>query len=219
MHQASLTEEIGRQFRHPTGTLGGWMGRFMRLINRRANRFAIEALAISPDDHVLELGFGPGDAVATMARLAHRGRVSGIDRSEVMLAQAKRRNSRAVASGQVKLGQADFASLPLASGSIDKVLAVNVIYFWNPGVAAEVCRVMRPGGMLALYATDESVMRHWAFAGAQTHRLFNANGIEAMLSGGGFAPADITIRHVDAGMGVRGLIAVARKPQTITQGE
>jgi ubiquinone/menaquinone biosynthesis C-methylase UbiE len=204
--------EIGQQFRHPTGRFGRVMGTVMTVINRRPNKLAIDALEIAPADIVLELGCGPGAAVKTMAALAPRGTVHGIDQSLVMLAQAEERNKAAIAAGRVSLHQCSFDGLPLADASVDKILAVNVIYFWTdmPRILAELRRVLRPGGIIAIYATDAAAMRSWKFASADTHRLFDAASLAGSLQDGVFAKDDCSVMNVTVDMGVPGLLAVVK---------
>ena len=62
----------------------------MAIVNREPNRIAIDALQIEPTDVVLELGFGPGRAIAELASLAYAGLVLGIDQSAAMIRQARR---------------------------------------------------------------------------------------------------------------------------------
>ena len=186
----------------------------MRLINHRPNLLAIAALELQPTDRILELGFGPGHAIATMAKRAPNGIVWGIDRSSDMLAQALRRNRKSVERQRVRLGLGRFDMLPLPDASVDKILAVNVVYFWEDASAVlkEVRRVFKPGGRIAIYATDKSAMRNWKFAGAKTHRLFDGENLAEMLRGGGFDSSVIKILSVRAGFGVPGLVATADMP-------
>ena len=74
---------------------------------------------------VLELGFGPGYAIKTLASLAAHGCVLGIDASPEMLAQATRLNARAIRQGQVKLRLGDFGHLPWPTNTIDKILPLT----------------------------------------------------------------------------------------------
>jgi ubiquinone/menaquinone biosynthesis C-methylase UbiE len=54
---------------------------------------------VQPTERVLEIGFGPGLAIAEMSRrVGDSGHVSGIDHSAVMLQQASKRNAAAVAT-------------------------------------------------------------------------------------------------------------------------
>ncbi len=200
---------IGHQLRHPRGWAGRLVGHLMALVNHRPNRLAITALAIRPEDHVLDLGCGPGAAVALMARQAQ---VTGIDQSRTMLAQARRRNRKAIEAGRVVLLHSRFERLPLADGAVDRILAVNVAYFWAEpaAVLSEARRVLKDDGLLAVYVTDAAAMRRWKFAGHDTHRLFDAESLAAVLAEGGFALRSLAEMRV--GPRLTGLVAVCAKP-------
>ena len=142
------------QFHNPTGVGGhvaGWvMGR--RSSNVQRNTWAVELLEIQPSDHVIELGCGPGVAVAALAGRATRGLVVGVDRSKVMIQQARRRNAAAIRAGRVRLVQAPVESLPAMDGPFDAALAVNNVGIWPdpPAQLREIGRWLRPGGRIAL---------------------------------------------------------------------
>jgi len=143
-----------QQFGKPSGFLGVLAGIIMlvRPSNRLRNLRTLELLDIRPEDRVLEVGFGPGLAVARAAELVTAGKVVGIDHSELMLRHATRRNVKAIRAGRVELllGSADV--LPRIEGRFDKVLAVNVYMFWEDPVSVlgGLRQVMKPGGVIAL---------------------------------------------------------------------
>jgi hypothetical protein len=93
------------QFHQPTGAVGhvaGWiMGRRSSDVAR--NRWAVQLLDVQPADRVIELGCGPGVAIAALAARANRGLVVGVDHSQVMIRQARRRNRAAIRAGRVRL--------------------------------------------------------------------------------------------------------------------
>jgi ubiquinone/menaquinone biosynthesis C-methylase UbiE len=65
--------------------------------NRQRNSWVVSLLDLRPADRVLEINFGPGLAIAELARRAgDSGHVYGIDHSDVMLPQAARRNAAAM---------------------------------------------------------------------------------------------------------------------------
>lgn len=216
----SLRGEIGRQLRHPTGAAGWVVGKLMRVANARANALAIEAMQLRPDDEVLELGCGPGHGIRLMAAQAPRARIHGIDQSAVMLAQAHSRNREAVRSGRVRLHWRKFEEVPFPSGSMDKILAVNVAYFWHDAetVLDEVRRVLRPDGVLSLYVTDAETMRRWTFIDSETHRFFDRDALIGMLVRGGFPETRIAITEVEVFHGVTGLVAVATPAPSAPRG-
>ncbi len=209
----SAWHNVGRQLRNPQGRMGQVVGHAMRLLNTKPNMLAIAGLSIQPSDYILELGFGPGQAIAYMARQATAGKIYGIDASPTMLAQALQRNRRAVATGQISLQLGEFSHFAMADDSIDKILAVNVVYFWQNAAAilAECHRVLRPGGKISIYATDASSMRRWKFAGSDTHVLYTVDDLCAALLEGGFADNDISIETVNLFTGIKGLLAIGQK--------
>lgn len=145
---------IVQQFGKPNGPLGFLAGLVMRLrpSNRQRNARTLDLLGIRPEDRILEVGFGPGLAVARAAKLAAMGKVVGIDHSELMWRQARRRNAKTISAGRVELllGSAD--ALPSFDGRFDKVFAVNVYMFWDDPVSVlgGLRQVMNPGGVIAL---------------------------------------------------------------------
>ncbi len=189
------------------------MGRVMELINAAPNREAIDALEIGPTDVVLELGFGPGCAIERVAELAPRGKIFGVDPSEEMLIRASRRNSRAIAEGRVRLMQGRIEDARLRPSSIDKILAVNVVYFFDEsgGELDEARRLLKPGGKMAIYATDKSAMSRWKFAGPATHRLFGREDLAASIRRAGFRDDEVSIHEIDVALGVKGLVAKVSK--------
>ena len=145
---------LASQIRQPRGFLGGLVGRGMARQNKESNDWTISLLNVQPDDHVLEVGFGPGLAIKSVSQMAAKGFVAGIDFSRAMVQQASKLNASEIKGGRVELRNADVSSIPYDDDSFDKVFAVNVIYLWPylPSVVNELKRVMKSGSILALYA-------------------------------------------------------------------
>ncbi|MGD0023205.1 MAG: class I SAM-dependent methyltransferase [Xanthobacteraceae bacterium] len=183
----------------------------MELANRRSNRIAIDALKIAPDDTILELGFGPGRAVRALAALAPQGCVLGIDHSATMLARASRSNRRAIREKRVYLLRGRFDALPWRADSVDRILAVHVIYFAGAAEIREARRVLRPGGSIVILATDKSAMARWRFVQFSTHSIFDMDDLAALLLRGGFATREFVISRIKLSFGVPGLLAMATK--------
>ncbi|MFO0990682.1 MAG: methyltransferase domain-containing protein [Hyphomicrobiales bacterium] len=183
----------------------------MRFVNARVNAVAVEALRLSAGEHVVEIGCGPGHALKLLLASSPDATVTGIDHSAVMIGQAAALNAKALREGRLTLLSGDFTDLPFASQTVDAVLAVNVAYFMQGAQAlAEARRILRPGGRIVVYVTHTLSMRSWRFAGPHTHRLFDEHAIGGMLASAGFLQSEIEVRTVDAGFGIKGLIAKAR---------
>ena len=180
----ALDRDVIGQGHHPRGAAGsvtGWVFAH-RPSNRQRNRWAVSLLDVQPADRVLEIGFGPGLAVAELTR-AGAGHVYGIDHSAVMLRQASRRNAAAIRAGRVTLVSASADQLPAAlDGPFDAILAVNSLGFW-PAPAerlAELRRRLTPGGRIAIASQPRC-----PGATAGTSRGA-ADEVENLLRGAGF---------------------------------
>jgi ubiquinone/menaquinone biosynthesis C-methylase UbiE len=160
-----MLKNFNSQFAHPEGWVGRFVGMILALKNRARNAWTISMLDIQPDDQVLEIGFGPGQAIQEVAKLIPNGFVAGIDLSDTMVAQASKRNAAAIRSGHVHLQQGSESPLPFEDNKFNKVFAVNSMQFWSNRIAGlqEVRRVLKPGGRVVITIqpmwakTDEEV--------------------------------------------------------------
>jgi hypothetical protein len=84
------------QFHRPHGIgghLAGWVMAH-RCSNRRRNRWVVSLLGVQPAGRVLEIGFGPGIAIAELGWLATRGQVYGAGHSAVLVSHSTRKRCR-----------------------------------------------------------------------------------------------------------------------------
>jgi ubiquinone/menaquinone biosynthesis C-methylase UbiE len=183
------------QFGHPRGPAGRVAGAVMahRPSNRQRNSWVISLLDVQPTDRVLEIGFGPGLAIAELSRrVGDTGHVFGIDHSAVMLRQATRRNTAAIATGRVTLACASVDRLPPTAGPFDAILTVNSVGFWPAPTAqlAALRRRLAPGGRIAVASQPRC-------AGATTRTSRDvARGIEALLQAAGYAVTRTATLHL-----------------------
>ena len=126
-------QQIIRQFSNPSGMAGTLAGYIMsyRKSNLERNKWATEVLKIIDDDHILEIGFGPGIAIKMMSNSIVSGTITGIDHSEKMLEIAIRRNMAMIDQGKVSLYRSSVSAISQPENKFDKVLAVNSFQFWE----------------------------------------------------------------------------------------
>lgn len=150
----ALDRDVIGQAHRPRGAAGRVTAWEMahRPSNRQRNQWVAGLLGVRPTDRVLEVGFGPGVAIAALVR-AGAAHVYGVEHSEVMLRQAAKRNAAAIRAGRVTLVNASAAQLPAAvDGPFDVILAVNALGFW-PAPAqrlADLRRRLADGGRIAI---------------------------------------------------------------------
>jgi SAM-dependent methyltransferase len=205
-----LDRDVIGQAHHPRGAAGRVTAWEMahRPSNRQRSRWVVSLLDIRPADRVLELGFGPGVAIAALAR-AGAAHVYGVDHSGVMLRQASKRNAAAIRAGRVTLIKASADQLPPGlDGPFDAILAVNSLGFWPaPGQRlAELRRRLAPGGRLAI-ASQPRCPGATADTSARA-----AREIEALLTEAGFT--ETSTHTLPLSPPVACVIAVSPAPDT-----
>jgi SAM-dependent methyltransferase len=128
-----------------------WMtgdyGRFSRYMERDAEAF-YRRLPINPGAQLLDVGCGAGQLSLIAARAGVR--VTGCDIAANWLAQARR---SAVAEGlTVVFDEGDAEALPYENATFDAVVSlIGAMFAPRPElVAAELTRVCRPGGIIAM---------------------------------------------------------------------
>lgn len=149
MTHVSLDEKAGySQAGRPSGLIGWAVGLYLRWRNADLNAAAVDALVPFPGDRVLEVGFGPGEALRRLAAVRDIGKITGIDHSRTMLAMADQRNRPAIAHGGMELRLASIDAAPFSERSFDAILAVDCVQYW-PDLISDLAvtrRLLRPGG-------------------------------------------------------------------------
>ncbi|MGI5212152.1 class I SAM-dependent methyltransferase [Plantactinospora sp. CA-290183] len=116
-------------------------------------RWANRLLEIAPDDHVLEIGCGRGEAVSLICDRLVGGRIVAIDSSPAMVQLARERNATQIALGRAEIRAGSLADLDPAGERFDTVFAINVNLFWTRSPAREmavVTRLLKPDAALHL---------------------------------------------------------------------
>lgn len=114
---------------------------------------SLRRLALKPGERVLDIGCGPGFLAAAMAEaVGPAGRVRGIDISADLISRARERNDRPWLS----YATGDAMRLEESDAAFDVAVAVQVAEYLVDvdAFAAELVRVLRPGGRVLVVTTD-----------------------------------------------------------------
>ena len=116
---------------------------------------AVEALALCPDERVLELGCGHGVAASLVCqRLTGSGCLVAIDRSPKMIAAATARNVEHVASGRATFLCTSLEEADFGDERFDVVFGVHFppADRHDPeGTRERVSRLLAPGGRVLFF--------------------------------------------------------------------
>lgn len=138
-----------RTFGVPGEAYDAFMGRYSRPL---ASEFATFA-GVAMGQRALDVGCGPGALTGELARRLGAARVSACDPSPPFVAECAQRNPGV----DVRRGSAE--ELPFDDHAFDLAAAQLVLHFVSDPAraASELCRVVRPGGVIAACVWDFDV--------------------------------------------------------------
>lgn len=166
---------VGRRVLAPT-----WNRR-----NRALNDAAFRALAVRPDDRVLEIGFGGGYLLGRIAQAA--GYVAGIDISQTMVHRCAQQYRPWILAGRMSLCCAAAEAAPFQPELFDKACTINSIFYWTDATRAlqECARQLTEHGALVMCFTCRENLQDKSFAREGLH-LYDIDEVQAMLVSVGF---------------------------------
>lgn len=151
----SLNEWISSQFANPRGIGGRLVTSIMNRQNAEMYVSTERELLPQDQDIILDIGCGNGTMLEMISRLCDC-KLIGTDISEDAIKDARHRLS----GKPVQLIRCPVDDIPLDDSSIDKVLTINTMYFWDDlerGLS-EIKRVLKPGGsFVATHYTRQSL--------------------------------------------------------------
>ncbi|MFJ5997897.1 class I SAM-dependent methyltransferase [Streptomyces sp. NPDC092370] len=157
-------------------------------VNEGFNEPLLDAVGITPDDRVLDIGCGSGQTTRLAARRAPRGHAVGLDLSAPMLAEGRARAQRE-GIGNVSFTQGDAQVHPFEAAAFDAAISrFGVMFFADPVTAfGNIRRALRPGGRLAFVCPSDAGRNGWVTAMASLRHIlpvgdFGRPGLPGMFS-------------------------------------
>ena len=185
-----------------SGVSGLLVGLTLTIRRGGVARLATDLTAVTDDDHVVDVGCGPGTAARVAAR---RGaKVTGIDPASVMLTLARRLT---FGGSSIRWMDGSAEALPLPDGSANVLWSIATVHHWRDVDAglSEAFRVLAPEGRLL------AIERH-ARPGATGHASHGWTDAQAQAFADRCAAAGFTDTRVETHRADRGsLLAVQAK--------
>ena len=150
-----------------------------------ARRAILDALALTADDRLLEIGCGGG----LLLKEARAGSRTGIDHSPDMVAIAREN------APEAEIVRASADDLPFPDHAFTAIaMSVVFLFFDDPDtVLAECRRVLQPGGRLAFYTTGRELLGTPAAPeplASHTH-LYADDELQALVANAGFEDVEL----------------------------
>ncbi|MCG8391950.1 MAG: class I SAM-dependent methyltransferase [Pseudomonadales bacterium] len=210
-------EQLAAQLRCPNGDDGQQVADNMNTHNQPIITATYEALALKGGESVLEIGPGTaGHLPALLARTADLD-YTGLDLSADMVNAATAIHAHLPG---VRFVEGDLHQPPLPTGHYQAIVAINVVYFWNPLAPAlqALLTLLRPGGQLCLGLRDH---RSMSTLPVFQHGFLTYQGpdLQEALEQAGFEDVSLqiipeeSINVMGDVMHKTGLVLCARKPE------
>lgn len=212
-------EQLATQLRCPSGNDGAQVADNMNQHNQPIIAASYQALTPSAGNHIVEVGPGTAGHLPGLLAMADDLHYTGLDLSPDMVTQAQQHHGHLK---QVRFVAGDLHDAPLPPGSADHVVAINVVYFWNPLLPALTAlrKLLRPGGQLCLGLRDRNsmttlpVFRHGFLT-------YDGPDLQQALKTAGFVDVrqqiipEQSINVMGQVMHKTGLVITARNPEVI----
>jgi len=177
MDEPSL-KEIASQLSCPEGANGIATGEKMNSLNVFITQKTIQHLAPKQSESIVEIGPGNGRlSLPILESIGAQGRYLGIDQSADMARLAKE-NLQQQACLNVDVVCCDFSEAKIETGSVDGLLAVNVLYFIDdlPAFFTHIKPWLKPGARAVFGVRSPDTLNAIPF----TQYGFNIRTIESM---------------------------------------
>jgi demethylmenaquinone methyltransferase/2-methoxy-6-polyprenyl-1,4-benzoquinol methylase len=188
-------EDVKRSY----SLLSRFYGALEELFEKGVRRRALELLAASKGEIILESGIGSGLALAKIAASVEpEGKAYGLDATPEMLRLTGKRLQRAGLDDRVELTQGDVRDMPYSDGMFDAAyMALTLELFDTPDITkvlSEIKRVLKPGGRLITASMSREGHENSAFVRTYEwlHRRFRKYAscrpiyVEQMIREAGF---------------------------------
>lgn len=195
-------------------------------MNEPFTAMILEAAALRPGSHVLDVGCGCGGTTLAVARLIAPGQTLGIDLSAPMLARA-RAGAEAAGHGNAVFQQGDAQVHPFAPTRFDAVISrFGVMFFADPVAAfANIRSATRPAGRLVFVCWQPLAANQWLLVpggalgehvpppaglgsgdGPGMFAFADPDRVRSVLTAAGWRDIEITSEHVSILVGGGGSV-------------
>lgn len=178
---------LSKHFRKPEGLFGKFIANRMVKMNYNAYHALDRHANLEKGMNIFEIGYGPGYGIEYFLD-NYDITYHGIDYSELMYANAKKRLDSNYSDNRGKLHFGDFLEYNHCDESMDRVLFSNVTYFWKDLNIPfkNIYSMLKDDGKLILYMSDKKLLEKRSMTNNRNFNLHDKRDVVKILSQCGF---------------------------------
>ncbi len=141
-----IVKIISSQLKRPRGFLGKIVSLGQNIINSHMYNAASLMVNVSPDEKILDIGFGNGYLLKKIYK-KNSADLYGIDMAPDAKLMATKKNKKADRAGKLHLQIGDCCDMPYDENIFSAITTINTIYFWSDTVKGltEIRRCLKSG--------------------------------------------------------------------------
>lgn len=184
---------IEQQFKKPSGLLGRFIIKHMTKMNHPVYDQLIRKLHINVHDKIFEIGYGHGIGIHKILS-KNDCYVSGIDFSKLMFKKAHKLNKSYIKKGTLNLYFGDFLDYHIPPESYDKVLCLNVVYFWDTLDIPfkKIHDSLKANGVFAIFMDSPDDLKRQRLQNAEVFNQYTIDQVTQELKLSGFSHTHFT---------------------------
>lgn len=138
----------------PQGEYGKQMLQDMNEHHASVTEWGLTYFNVAENAVLLDIGCGGGATLKRLAVLSPKGKIYGIDYSDISVQESTSFNQKLIDSGMMKILSGSVERMPFASSTFDGITTVESFYFWPKPEQnlREVRRILKEDGIFLLIA-------------------------------------------------------------------
>lgn len=188
-------ELLASHLRKPNGVVGSTVAEQLNVNNKYLYELALSELNLLSSDNLLEIGMGNGKHINQLFQKFDIQSYIGCDFSQAMVENAQLCCANSIWNSKIHFVCDAIEHLPLIPMSFSKILAVNVVYFWdNPLVVfVKLFESLKINGTFVLGFRPRNTMELYPFS-KHGFLLYEPTEIMELLTIAGFE--NVTMKSV-----------------------
>ncbi len=195
-----MSKMIAKQYRKPSGLLGKIISGKMEKRNEKTYRWVMPLIKTIDGDKILEIGYGAGTGINSLACRDQNITIYGIDFSRVMYKKAVRKNKIHSDKNQIFLSHGDLLTYTIEK-NFSKIFGINVLYFWNDlgRYFTKIFNLLKENGALYLYMSSPERLDKISLTRNEIFNKYTLDDVIIVLSASNFKNIRYETNETDMG--------------------